>query len=396
MRMRSKFVTGAVALAAVTSLAGVPAEAASGRERGNDRTALQRDTDAIAALGVAGVQARTTGSAGRSVVASSGVSDIGTGRPVPPTAYFRIGSINKTFVATVVLHLVGEGRLGLDDTVERRLPGVLRGNGNRGDRITIRQLLQHTSGISDESYPGFDSAEEYYAHRYDIHTPEEIVALAMRHRPVFEPGRGWSYSNTGYAVLGLVIEKVTGRPWYEEVSTRIIRPLRLHHTVWPGTSATLPRPHLRGYQRFESGGPLVDVTELIDADASGGLISTTADLDRFVRALLGGRLLRPELLRQMQRTVPVDEETNQIMPGARYGLGLSSRPLSCGGTYWTHGGDQLGYRTRNGVADDGRRSVVVAMSTQFNQMDSALGQEKLAHTLVDNALCHERTAPLAD
>nr|WP_240437104.1 serine hydrolase domain-containing protein [Streptomyces sporangiiformans] len=246
--------------------------------------------------------------------------------------------------------------------------------------------------MSDESYPGFDSLEEYYSHRYDIHTPEEIVALAMQHKPVFEPGQGRSYSNTGYAVLGLVIQKVTGRPWCEEVNDRIMRPLHLNHTVWPGTSPSLPHPHLRGYQPFESDGPLVDVTELIDADASGGLISTTADLDRFFRALLGGKLLRPELLKQMQRTVPVNEETNEILPGARYGLGLFSRPLSCGGIYWTHGGDQLGYRTRNGVTDDGRHSVVVAMSTQFNQMDSMLGQEKLAHTLVENALCQERAS----
>ncbi|MEV1085898.1 serine hydrolase domain-containing protein [Streptomyces sp. NPDC050211] len=354
------------------------------------KSALQRDTDAIRAFGVTGVQARVTGPGGRTVTASSGVSDIETNRPVAPGSSFRIGSNNKTFVATVVLQLVGEGKLGLDSTVERWLPGVVQGNGNRGDKITVRQLLQHTSGISDESYPGYDSAEEYYAKRYEIRTPEEIVALAMRHKPVFEPGRGWSYSNTGYAVLGMVVQKVTGRPWYEEVNDRIIHPLHLNHTIWPGTSPSLPHPHLRGYQRFPSGGPLVDVTEVIDADASGGLISTTADLDRFFRALLAGKLLRPEQQKQMRQTVPVDEETNHILPGARYGLGLLSRPLSCGGRFWSHGGDQIGYKTRNGVMGDGRRSVVVAMSTRLSDsLENEVGQEKVAHQLVENALCRK-------
>nr|WP_240437098.1 serine hydrolase domain-containing protein [Streptomyces sporangiiformans] len=148
MRLRSEFATGAVVLAAAASLAAVPAGATpSGQEQGYGKSSLQRDAEAIAAFGVSGVQAWKTGLGGRNVVASSGVSDIETNRPVPPSAYFRIGSNNKMFVATVVLQLVGEGKLRLDDTVERWLPGVVQGNGNRGGKITIRHLRRELPGV---------------------------------------------------------------------------------------------------------------------------------------------------------------------------------------------------------------------------------------------------------
>jgi D-alanyl-D-alanine carboxypeptidase len=374
---------------AVLAVAG-SATATAGSGGGYDRAALQRDADAIVAVGVSGVQARVTGGDGHGhLVATSGVADIETGRPVPPDGYFRIGSTNKTLVATVALQLVGEGELTLEDTVEQWLPGVVQGNGNDGGRITIRHLLQHTSGIHDGNYPSKGgSAEEYYEHRYEIHTPEEIVAAAMTHEPDFAPGERWSYSNTGYVVLGMIIERVTGQPWHGAVHDRIIDPLGLRHTIWPGTSPTLPRPHARGYERFAPGEDLVDTTELIDADASGGYLSTTADLDRFVRALFDGTLLPEPLLAEMQRTVPVDEETEQVWPGARYGLGMFSRPLACGGTAWIPGGDQIGYRTRLGITEDGSRSAVVSMSTQLDDsFDSALAQENAAVRLVDRALC---------
>jgi D-alanyl-D-alanine carboxypeptidase len=132
----------------------------------------------------------------------------------------------------------------------------------------------------------------------------------------------------------------------------------------------------------------VDVTELIDADASGGLLSTTADLNRFFLALLAGRLLPPEQLAQMQTTVPVDEGTDRLWPGARYGLGLFSRPLPCGGRYWAPAGDQDGYSTRAGIPADGRRAVVVSMSTQLrDSLASLLQQEQAAHALITRALC---------
>ncbi|WP_219471286.1 serine hydrolase domain-containing protein [Nonomuraea rhizosphaerae] len=362
------------------------------REQGYDRAALQRDTDAVRAAGVVGVQAHVVGPDGRSLVATSGVADIRTKRPVPANGYFRIGSNNKTFVATVILQLAAEGRLSLDDTVERWLPGLVKGNGNDGGEMSVRDLLQHTSGIHDDyPYPtAIGSAKEYYRHRFDTFTPEQVVARAMRHKPDFAPGKGWSYANTGYALLGLIIERVTGRLWHQEVEARIIKPLGLRHTLWPGESAKVPRPHARGYEFYSAKGRPTDVTEHRDADASGGLISTTADLNRFFRALLGGKLLGQAELAQMRHTIPVDEQTGRIWPGARYGLGVFTRPLSCGGVSWGHGGDILGYMTRTGVSADGKLSVIVSMSSERkDSLDALLRQDKAAATLIDHVLCRK-------
>ncbi|MEV0167691.1 serine hydrolase domain-containing protein [Nonomuraea fuscirosea] len=359
--------------------------AAPGYGRGD----LRRDAERIVAAGATGVQVRVTGEGG-SMVATAGVADVRTKSPVPPNGYFRIGSSNKAFVATVVLQLVGEGKLSLDDTADRWLPGLIKGHGNDGRKITVRHLLQHTSGIVDD-YPfptAIASSREYRRHRFDTYTPRQVVSRAMRYRPAFAPGEGWSYANTGYAVLGLIIEKATGRPWHAEVERRVVKPLGLTHTRWPGRSAGLPRPHARGYSVFKTGEGFVDTTRHRDADASGGLISTTADLDRFFTALLGGELLRPAQLAEMRKTVPVAKELRRIWPGARYGLGLMRRPLPCGGTYSGHGGDILGFSTRTGVTADGKRSIVVSVSTErFDSTERALRLEAAVDRLVDRALC---------
>ena len=348
---------------------------------------LQRDADAIRDLGVTGVQVRVITENGEHLVATSGVADILGNEPVDPDGHFRIGSDTKPFVATVALQLVGEGRLALDDTVEEHLPGVVAGNGNDGSAITVRHLLQHTSGIHDD-YPGFDTPEQYREGRFHSYPPEELVARAMTHPPDFAPGAAWRYSNTGYLLAAMIIERVTGRAWYEEAEDRIVRRLGLEHTVWPGGDPGLPTPHARGYQRFGPGGEPVDVTELIDANASGGLISTTADLNRFFRALLDGTLLGPAELAEMQRTVPVDEQVERLWPGGRYGLGLRMRPLPCGGVYWGHGGGGSGYMTEDGVTSDGKRSVVVSMSsTLADSFESLVRQQHAADALVERALC---------
>ena len=346
---------------------------------------LQRDTDAIHALGVTGVQARVTTSDRRHLVATSGVADRDTGRPVPPDGRFRIASTRKAFVATVALQLVGEHRLSLDDTVERWLPGVVRGNGNDGRQITVRQLLQNTSGIHDD-LPGYLTPEEYLQQRYDVYTREQLVARAMNHRPDFPPGTGWAYSNTGFILAGMVIERVAGRSLQQEVTDRIVRPLGLHHTTSPGISPNLPRPHAQAYQLFETG-DLVDVTEQVSGDPDS-VVSSTQDLDRFFRALLGGRLLAPAQLADMKRTVPISADIEQIWPGGRYGLGLARRPLPCGGFYWGHDGGDAGYITGTGVTEDGRRSAMVSMSTALGDSpDHALQQQRAADTLLQNALC---------
>ncbi|MDX3646345.1 serine hydrolase domain-containing protein [Streptomyces sp. MB09-02B] len=354
---------------------------------------LQRDADALRDTGVTGVSVRVDQPRGTRT-ARSGVGDLRTGAPVPHAEYIRIGSTTKTYVATVLLQLVGEGRLSLEDRVERWLPGVVKGSGNDGNRITVRQLLQHTSGLPDyiaDVVPEL-SAAGYLKHRSTTYTSAQRVAFAMTHPPVFEPGARWEYSNTNYILAGMVIEAVSGKGWDQEVRERILRPLRLTRTYAPGDDPTLPRPHARNYQQFEAAGdnaPMTDTTLAylpFDGDADGSMISTTADTNRFFSALLGGRLLAPAQLAEMLRTVAVPDTPGEV-PGSRYGLGIGWTPLTCGGGYWGHSGSGFGFLAWPGTTRDGRTSVTVAVHSRPGDEQTAVRQIGALTDLVDHALC---------
>ncbi|WNE97811.1 serine hydrolase [Streptomyces luomodiensis] len=391
-RTKTRIASRLVATALVTGLAGlavaVPAASAAspGAASASGRAALQKDVDAILGTGSVGVVARSSGPRGQ-YSATAGVADTATRQPARAGDRFRIGSATKTFVSTVILQLVGEGRISLDDTVDHWLPGAVSGNGNDGRDITVRQLLQHTSGLYDftADFPEMTTADGFQADRYTTWTPEQLVAIAMRHKPNFAPGAGWGYSNTNYVLAGMIIEKATGRSWQQEVTRRIIHPLGLRHTSAPDTESWIAGTHLHGYSSFYGTGTTMDVTALnpTAAGSAGAMISTTADLSRFYSALLGGRLLRPAQLAEMKTTVRA-EGLDAVWPGARYGLGLQEVPLSCGGSYYTHGGDIPGFSTRDGISADGRRVVVVATTG-----DSAPDQstEKAKNALVDRELC---------
>ncbi|GAB2871457.1 serine hydrolase domain-containing protein [Actinoallomurus bryophytorum] len=336
---------------------------------------LRRDLDRLTAAGVPGALAEVRDASGSRTV-TSGVADLHSRTPVRPDSAFRIFSNTKTFVATVVLQLVAEHRIALGAPVERYLPGLIRGNGNDGRRVTVRELLQHTSGLADYSddLPLF-APGQFFVHRFDHFGPRQLVALALKHPPVATPGTSFSYSTTNYIVAGLLVEKVTGRPYGTEITDRILRPLRLRHTYVPGDRPGIPGPHARGYTTIDD--RQVDATSLNPSVvwAGGEMISTADDLNRFFAALLRGSLLPPAQLAQMTTTVPAD----QLFPGARYGLGLINAPLSCGGSYWAHGGDGPGFETREGATRDGRQVTVM-----LNQ--SPVSQDVL--TTVDDALCH--------
>ncbi|MCO8275021.1 beta-lactamase family protein [Actinoplanes sp. TRM 88003] len=389
MKANAVMRAGAVATAAVlavSTVGAVPAAAAA-----TPRAELQTALDDLRDLGMVGAQGEI--SAGRrDFVARSGVADRRTARPMPVDGRFRIGSNTKTFVAVVVLQLVGEGRLSLDDTVGHLLPGVVSGNGNDGRRITVRQLLQHTSGLFNytNDLAALGSAEDYLAHRYDHYEPEDLVAMAMKHEPLFAPGTRWEYSNTNYILAGMIVERVTGRSWATEVRSRITRPLGLHDTSYPGDRATLPRPYARSYQQFAPGAELVDVTEFNPsaAGAAGGLVSTTADLTRFWRALQRGELLRPAQAAQMHRTV-LAEGMQDIAPGIRYGLGIFHVPNACGG-YWGHPGDVPGTSTFNGVTDAGDRAVVLYRTTGLADAAKSAAVDERILRVVDGVLCLRR------
>lgn len=327
-----------IALAAAVGLAVVgiggtavaePAAEQAGQADRVDRQVVQRAVDDMARTGAQGVQVRVTDGR-REFTARGGTAQLDSPRPVPTDGRFRIGSITKTFVSTVVLQLVGEGEVDLDAPVQRYLPGLLP----HGDRITVRNLLQHTSGLYDYTDALPLDPDGLLTIRYKTWTPAELVALSTARPLDFEPGSEWRYSNTNYVVAGMLVEEVTGRPYGEAVAQRVLRPLGLRSTFVPGARADIPGPHAHGYIR--AGGQVVDITELNPSVAysAGEMISTTADLDRFADALLDGRLLRPAQQEQLTTTPPI---TNG------YGLGIESDQLSCGVTVWGHGGGIPGY-----------------------------------------------------
>jgi D-alanyl-D-alanine carboxypeptidase len=345
----------AVAVAAALAGPAVAAPAGTGRH-GATRAAM----DAAVKAGVPGVTA-TARDAGGTWSATAGVGDVRTHAPRDTADHYRVGSITKTFVSTVLLQLEAEGRLSLDDTVEKWLPGVVRGHGHDGRRITVRRLLNHTSGIfnytADEDFARtYFLKDGFFEHRYDTKTPEQLVAIAMTHKPLFAPGASWSYSNTNYVLAGMVIEKATGHSYASEIRRRIIEPLGLRATSVPGTRTTLPRPSGRAYSKLArtTTGPTYDVTELNPslASSAGEMISDSADLNRFYTALLGGRLLPSRQLKEMKTTVKADG-----IPGARYGLGLIDRELGCGVHVWGHDGGIHGSTSSAVTTADGRHSL---------------------------------------
>ncbi|GAA2691636.1 serine hydrolase domain-containing protein [Actinoplanes palleronii] len=319
-----------------------------------DRDALQSRLDDVVTAGTVGALAEVRDPQG-TWQGVGGVAELGTTREVPVDGRVRAGSITKTFVATVVLQLVGEGRLGLEDTVDSRLPGVVPG----GDRITVRQLLNHTSGLFDyvQTLP-MPPAPGFLANRWRTWTPAELIQRAVAHPPTSDrPGVAFAYSNTNYLLLGQIIEKVTGRPYGTEIERRVIRPLQLRGTTVPGTSPQLGGPHPHGYvpTRTDGGTELLDYTRMNPSvfGAAGEMISTPTDLNRFFAALLGGRLLPDRLLTAM---------TTPGVPGGDYGLGLAWRDTTCGTRVYGNDGGTLTYQSWSYATGDRRRQVTVAVT----------------------------------
>ncbi|WP_051181690.1 serine hydrolase domain-containing protein [Nocardia vinacea] len=309
---------------------------------------------------------------------NSGVGDLATGAPFPDDAQVRIASNTKTFVATVVLQLVGEGRIELDAPIERYLPGVVRGPGGDGNLITVRNLLQHTSGIPDYLLR-LDWGSVEALQRYQ--TPDQLIRLGLDMPALFAPGSRFSYSNTNYLLAGKLIEQVTGRPLGAEVTNRILIPLDLRDTYWPAfpQENVIRGPHPRAYQIFN--GAQVDITD-IDPGwglADGALVSTDADLNRFFSALLSGKLLRPTELAEMQHTI---HGGDPALPDD-VGLGLFHRTNACGIDIWSHGGAMDGFFVFGGYTP--ARGITVSL----NQVPPlfGLGYKGAMDNLVDAAFC---------
>ncbi|MER7368333.1 serine hydrolase domain-containing protein [Nonomuraea wenchangensis] len=353
------------ALLAAGTLAG-PAHAAGGP----DRQALKRTLDAVRDAGMYGIYSEVR-DGGRTWEGASGVADVRTGRPVRPDMVHRIGSITKTFVSVAILQQVARGTIELDAPVGRYLPDLVPGE--RGRRITVRMLLNHTSHIADYIVPAFPSLAEGSVKSLDDNrfrrvAPEELVRMGLAGTPTGEPGATpGSYSNTNYVLAGLLLEKVTGADAADHITRNVIRKAGLRHTSFPRTPQ-IPGPHSGAYESWYGFfDPPRDfgVYDMSWASTAGAITSTMDDLNRFYRALLRGELLAPAQLAEMRRTVPV-LAGGYVMD---YGLGIYAADLPCG-RFWGHDGGVFGMATQSLVSEDGELQISFGVNrTKYQQID---------------------------
>jgi D-alanyl-D-alanine carboxypeptidase len=327
--------------------------------QGQDRPELQKAIEELVESGFVGVQLRVNDEQGE-WVGSAGVRKLGHGAKPLTDGHFRIGSSTKNFVATSVLLLVAEGAIGLDVPADDYLPefGLDR-------RITVRMLLQHTSGIFNHTGELYEDGtivlgvpwqgKEWVDNRFKTYLPEELVRLSLSKPARFAPGTGWSYANTNYVLARLVVEKVTGRSFAEELQRLILGPLGMTSTVAPGVSPEIPDPHNHGYYRYEDAGQerTVDVTRQNPSwvGAGGDMISTTRDLHTYFSALMGGKLLPAELLAEMR--------TPEATVG--YGLGVFAQETE-GGTVFHHNGATMGSAALMYSTLDGSKTLTAGLT----------------------------------
>ena len=261
-------------------------------------------------------------------VQAFGVRDTASGEPMATDLHMRIGSLTKTFTVTAVLQLVDQGKIGLDDPIDRYVPGVPGGN-----MITIRQLAAMRSGLysyTDDLIPTLPSNPGRQW------TPQELLTMSFNHPPRFAPGTEFDYSNTNTVLLGLVIEKVSGQSIEAYLDANILGPERMAHTVFP-TDAAFPSPHAQGYMTMPDG-EIVNTTDWNPSWgwAAGAMISTLDDLRTWIPDLATGTLLSPATQREREQFLPAPQEGE----GAEYGLGLENQNGWIG-----HNGNIVGYLT---------------------------------------------------
>ena len=379
----------AVPLAAAIAL-GAAGGAASAAPSKGEAESLKSRAQGLVEAGYPAALAAVTDGKGESAGVAVGKGNLETGQAPPMDGEVRVGSNTKTFVAVVVMQMVQEGKVGLDEPIETYLPGLIRGEGIDGSKITVRQLLQHTSGLPDFDETLFGTTD-VFQYRYHYVTPRDVLDSALSKPAQFEPGTQWKYTNTNYIVLGMLIERVSQRPVGEQIDERIVKKLGLSHTYFPAPGEEKIRgTHPRGYH-LNGEGKLEDITEMDPAWgwAAGAMVSTPSELNTFFQAVLDGRLLTQASIQEMKKGVDIGSG------GRVYGLGLIGTPLSCGGTAWGHGGDIAGYHTRGGVGPDGTAVTVAvtalptAIADQSNLESSAKEKYQRNKDAVDATLCHK-------
>lgn len=353
---------------ATVASVGAKTEAANGAVAGaalQDRvTKLQSEHKLPGVIGMAR-------SGGSTQYAASGYGDMFRRVPADPKAQFRIASNTKAFVSTVLLQLEAEGKLSMNDTVDRWLPGLVAANGNDGRKITIRQLLNHTSGLPDYTndlrISGTYVADINPYRKWD---PRTLVKAATANKQLSAPGTKFNYANTNYVLGGLVIQAATGHHPAVEVRNRIIKPLGLTNTTFPEADPKLYGNWLHGYFTIRD----ISFTNVQVFGAAGAMVSTQEDLADFTRALASGRLLPRAQQREMQQVVSPD------MP---YGLGVVMAKTPCG-TAWSHNGAVLGYFSQWYTSPDGKDQVVMA-TNRYNMIPDKAGTALV--TAAQDAYC---------
>ncbi|MGW0194294.1 serine hydrolase domain-containing protein [Nonomuraea sp. NPDC003201] len=385
----------AVTALAAALLAGAATPAAATAQ---DRPELHKAIQEWIDDGFAGMQMRVHDERG-DWVGSAGVRKLGESAKPPTNGRYWIGSTTKTFMATVVLQLVAEGRVGLDASVAGYLPGL-----GLDPRITVRMMLQHTSGLfnyTGDAYddgvwvPGLPSVgKDWVDNRFKSYKPEELVRFALSKPAKFAPGTSWGYANTNYTLALLLIEKVTGRPYAEEMQRRILGPLRLTGTSVPGNRPDLPGPHAHGYYRYEDAGQwkVVDVTRQNPSllAGAGNMISTTKDVQTFMSALVSGRLLPAALLTEMRTPDP----RSAGLFGS-YGLGLYVLDTGpdCAGIVLNHDGSPPGgYGSLMYSTPDGSKVLTASLTSGDTAVDTATVFPKALNRLINEVFCDGRQA----
>lgn len=372
--------TAATALGVLlATLAVTPAPAAAAGDP--ERSALRETLDAVPEGGVYGVYSAVR--AGRlDWRGAAGAADPATGRPTRPDMYHRVGSITKSFTATAVLQQVDRGRLDLDAPVERYLPGLLP-----DARVTVRMLLNHTSHLGDYDEALITGPEDLETMRTRSYAKRELVELGLSRGGTGEPGQlPGVYSNTNYVVLGLLLAEVTGEPAEAYITREVIERAGLRDTFFPRTRY-LPRPHANAYTSFLGyWDPPRDFTvfDMSWASTAGAIVATMPDLNRFYRALLGGRLISAAAQAQLRRTVPVLPAAG--WPAAiEYGLGLVALDLPCGVRAWGHDGVVIGMATVSLTTEDLARQVSYGTNLTWHPGTEASEEAAARHLLT--ALC---------
>ena len=333
--------------------------------------------------GYPGALAAKTDKDGNAVGATAGKGNLATGEAPPLDGEVRIGSNTKTFVAVLVMKMVEEGKVKLDEPIETYLPGIVKGQGVDGKKITVRQLLQHTSGLPEIML----ALPDFFAIRNDYVSPRDVLDTALARPAQFAPGAKFTYTNTNYIVLGLLAERVGKRPVAEQIEAKIVKPLGLKHTYMPKDGEKAFRgKHPHGYHtRDNKPGKLEDITEADPswAWAAGSMISTPSELNKFMQSIFDGSLLNQASIAEMKKSVPMGDK------GDVYGLGLIGHKLSCG-VAWGHGGTIPGYQTDNAVGPDGTAATIATTAmphTNVKEAAAEAGGKTLGVQALDKALC---------